>query len=353
MEQNLLEASARLRAAQAALGEAVRVSEPFPGRPPLWIEPLTPALREDIAAAAAWIVDRRAAIEQALLEFGAVLWRGFPVAESQAFERLLGSFTPFSRGYAGGVSDRKTVSGQVMEATRTPPEVYILIHQEMSYLPASPRLLAFFCRQPAASGGETVICDMRGMLEALPAGLRRKLIDEGVHYIRNLRSDEVDDWRAEPVYRHHAWQYWYDTRDRREVERQVTERGMSFQWKPDGSLKTWTAMPGVTTHPVTGELLFYNQIYAQRQHRLSVGEARAALLDEGYPDPAERPFVVAFGGGAPLSEAEFAAIHDELERRKVVFPWRSGDVMLVENRLTAHGRHPYAGERDVQVMLFE
>ncbi|MGE1070901.1 TauD/TfdA family dioxygenase [Pantoea agglomerans] len=35
------------------------------------------------------------------------------------------------------------------------------------------------------------------------------------------------------------------------------------------------------------------------------------------------------------------------------FDWRAGDVMLVENRITAHGRRPFNGPRDVQVMLFE
>jgi hypothetical protein len=44
-------------------------------------------------------------------------------------------------------------------------------------------------------------------------------------------------------------------------------------------------------------------------------------------------------------------IHNELERRKVAFPWQAGDVMILENKFTAHGRHPYEGHRDIQVML--
>jgi alpha-ketoglutarate-dependent taurine dioxygenase len=31
----------------------------------------------------------------------------------------------------------------------------------------------------------------------------------------------------------------------------------------------------------------------------------------------------------------------------VSFPWRRGDVMLLENMLTAHGRTPFSGPRKV------
>jgi len=46
-------------------------------------------------------------------------------------------------------------------------------------------------------------------------------------------------------------------------------------------------------------------------------------------------------------------MHAVFERRKLAFRWQAGDVMLVENRLTGHGRNPFAGARDVQVMLFQ
>lgn len=351
--QAVMDGSARLREAAEAFGPEVRVSEPFAGRPPLWIEPVAPALRQDLSAAAAWMAAHGAAIEAALLEFGGIVWRGFPVAGPGDFERLFDWLEPFSKGYAGGTSDRKAIAGKVMEATRTPPTVNILMHQEMSYLPFSPRLLAFYCAQPSETGGETVIGDMRGFLGALPADLRGKLVDKGVHYIRNLRSEAVDDWRGDPKWRHFSWQYWFDSQDPDEVGRQLAERGASFRWNDDGGLTFWTEMPATTVHPVTGEELFFNQVYAMQQHRLSVGEERAAALEGAYGHHTPRPYMCAFGNGDPLEDAQFMTIHEELERRKVAFAWQPGDVMLLENRLTCHGRHRFTGERDVQVMLFE
>ena len=345
--------SRRLAEARARFDDRVTLSEPFPGRPPLWIEPADARLGADLGAAARWMADHHKAIEEALLTFGAVLWRGFPLRDSEDFATMMADFEPYAQGYVGGTTDRKAIKGQVMEATRTPEEVYILLHQEMSYLPSNPRLVALYCKQPSPVGGETPICDMRGLLEALPAPLQDKLRHDNVRYVRNLRSEATQDWRAEPVYRHPTWQYRFDTDDRALVETQLAERGVGFRWEPDGGLTFWTELPGVTTHPVTGEQLFFNQMNSQIQHRLSVGEARAAVLDAAYGKDTPRPYSVAFGTGEPLSEDEFMDIHQEFERRKVVFSWRAGDFVIVENKLTAHGRHPFSGPRDVQVMLLE
>ena len=345
--------SDRLGAARRLFGTEVQLTEPFPDNPPLWIEPADETLRRDFDVAHRWMATNLAAIEQALLTFGAIVWRGFPVGSSEDFAALMDGFEPFAQGYAGGTSDRKVVTGNVMESTRTPPETNIPMHQEMSYMPVSPRLLAFYCRQPSLTGGETAIGDMRGLLEALPASLRRKLQGHDVEYVRNMRSETVDDWRAEEIYRHPTWQYRFETDDRAVIEGLLRERGAQFEWQPDESLTFWTRVPGITTHPVTGDVLFFNQMNSQVQHRLTVGEARAAAIDAAYGSDVARAYSVRFSNGEPLSEEEFLNIHAVFESRKIAFPWQAGDVMLIENRLTAHGRTPFTGPRDVQVMLFQ
>jgi hypothetical protein len=135
-------------------------------------------------------------------------------------------------------------------------------------------------------------------------------------------------------------------------EEQLCDRGITFQWEDDGSLSFWKQLPGVTRHPQTGQLLYFNQINSQGQHRVSIGDERADLMEAVYGNSVPRPYSVAFSDG-DLTEAEFMAIHEELEHRKVSFGWQAGDVMLLENKLTAHGRHSFSGHREVQVILFE
>lgn len=220
-------------------------------------------------------------------------------------------------------------------------------------MPDSPRALAFYCRQPPETGGETVICDMRGLLEEMPGPLRRKFEDVGACYVRNLRSADVDDWRARPEFRHATWQYWFDSEDREEISRKLDERDAEYSWNADGSLTFSNTRPATTVHPETGEKLYFNQLNSQIQNAYTIGEERAALLREHYGDHTAPPYAVRFGNGDPVTEEDYLAVRALFEGRKISFPWQAGDVMLLDNRLTAHGRHPFTGERDVQVMLFE
>lgn len=349
----LTRVSPRLARAHADFSGPVRLTEPFPGSPPLWIEPDDDALRSDMDALSRWMHENHAAIERALLSFGAVVWRGFPVADTDDFLRMMDGFEPYAQGYAGGTSDRKPIKGKAMEATRTPPHVYIQLHQEMSYMPGGPRALAFFCKQAPETGGETVICDMRGILEAMPAPLRARFEKGGARYIRNLRSAAVDDWRARPEFRHATWQYWFDSDDRQEVSQKLEAREAEYTWNADGSLTFWNTRPAVTVHPQTGETLYFNQLNSQIQNRWTVGEERAALLRDNYGDHTPTPYAVSFGNGDPVTDEDYLAVREIFEARKIAFTWQAGDVMLLENRLTGHGRHPFSGERDVQVMLFQ
>jgi hypothetical protein len=345
--------SDRLEATRSAFGEAVRLSEPFPGKPPLWIEPADPALRKDIVAAARWVAASKPAIEQALLLFGGIVWRGFPVKGPEAFADFLGSFAPFEKGYVAGLTDRKAIKGKVMESTRSPENFNILIHQEMSYLPHNPRLIAFYCNRPADEGGQTVIGDMRGLIEALPEALGARLAQGAIYGRHFLNRDNADDWRAEPRFAHPNWQYWFDTDDRERLSAQLDERGIVYEWQEDGGLKYWTKLPATLRHPATGELLSFNQLYAQTPHRLCVGDDYVDRMAEAYGNHTQRPYFLSFGDGSPFTEEDFMAIHQEMGRRKVEFEWQAGDVMLLDNKLTGHGRTPFRGERDVQVMLLD
>ena len=51
--------------------------------------------------------------------------------------------------------------------------------------------------------------------------------------------------------------------------------------------------------------------------------------------------------GALLAEVDPRDVRNAYEQERIVFPWQSGDVLLLDNMLTAHGREPYSGSREV------
>jgi hypothetical protein len=240
-----------------------------------------------------------------------------------------------------------------MESTRTPPEYRILLHQEMAYLATTPRLIGFYCHAASPVGGDTIIGDMRGVFEALPSHIQDKLLAKGVRYSRNLRDENVDDFRTDPRYIHGTWQDKFETRDRKVVEQQLEERGVTYKWEDDGSLSLWTVLPATINHPTTGQRLFFNQMYVQQQREECIGKTSVDLMNAAYGDHTLRPFITTFGDGEKLDPRDFYLMHDEFERRRVNFDWKAGDIMLLENKLCGHGRDPYQGHRDIQVMLLE
>jgi len=191
-------------------------------------------------------------------------------------------------------------------------------------------------------------------MEALPEALRNRFEENGLIYGRHFRDGTItDDWRADPRYRHHSWQYWFDTEDRIEIEQKLVEREINFEWLDDGTLRYWTHRPASIHHPATGEYLSFNQIYAQTAHRIVFGDEYMNMVEIAYGTDVPQPYFVHFGDGKPLTAEEFMTIHEEMERRKVAFQWQKGDVLLLENKLTAHGRHRVKGPREIQTMLFD
>jgi alpha-ketoglutarate-dependent taurine dioxygenase len=330
----------------------VRSSVPFESRPPLFVEPVDRQRSADLSEFLDWLKAKREALEAALLVHGAVVFRGFPFRETEDFERLVDLYPPHSQSYAGGGALRKAIKGRVMETTRIAPSVYLKMHQEMSYLPKNPRLLTFFCRKPAESGGATVIADMRRVTAALPRELLHKFEEKGVRYMRNLLSPDVHDERTNPLFGHNNWVANFGTSDRAAVEEACRERGLKFAWRDDGSLDISNQIAGVTRHPVTGERLYFNQAHVMIARHHAYGAEDFARLNAVYGD-SPRGYDAAFGDGTAISDSELDSIYAALEDEAIAFPWQAGDVMFVENKLVAHGRHPFTGQRDVQVALID
>ncbi len=336
------------------LGPGVEAGVPFPGNPPLELRPRGGDLAESIEAAGHWLALRADVIDWLLVRHGALLLRGFPVTGTDAFARLISHYRPHAAGYVGGATPRDAIKGTVYEATQVPPQVTILLHQEMAYLMEYPVKLAFFCNSPSDTGGETTVGDFRRFMEGLPDRFRRELHEKGVTYHRNFRVPGVA-YRSDgyPRIYHADLVQGFGTQNRRDIEQACERLGMTFEWEPDGGLSTHLSRPAFAEHPLTAERVYFNHVLTQIVSPDFLGETYEPYLDIYDRAGRTRPYHVTYGDGTEIDMADHQLVADGLAAATIVPGWHAGDVLLIDNIYTGHGRTPFTGRRDVQVALID
>jgi len=240
--------------------------------------------------------------------------------------------------YVEGSSPRTVLGDGLYTSTEYPPDQLISLHSELSYAHRWPARLFFHCVVAPATGGETPLADCRRVLELLPPDLVERFAERGVRYVRNMH-DGVGPGLS--------WTTVYETGDRGFVERYCREGDVDFRWRPDGGLWASQVRPGVVTHPVTGDRVWFNQ--ADQWHPSNLGpELSRAVVAGGR---GELPLDASYGDGTPFADDELAQVRDAFRRAMVTFPWREGDVLMVDNMRMAHGRMPFTGPRRVLVAM--
>jgi alpha-ketoglutarate-dependent taurine dioxygenase len=293
--------------------------------------------RDGAATLAAWTQEHGEWIGAALLEHGAVLFRGFGVDSEQAFRHASAALCGPLLDYVYRSTPRTTVGDRVYTATEYPAEVSIPMHNENAFQRTWPMKLAFCCVRPAATGGETPLARTAAVTRRIDPAILRAFAARGVMYVRNY-GHGVDL----------PWETTFQTSSPAEVEAYCAREGIACEWLPEGRLRTRQVCQGVARHPTTGEELWFNQ--AHLFHVSSLGPEQRDTLLELF-DEADLPRHACFGDGQPIDEATLEHVRRAYEAETSMFPWQAGDVLLVDNMLVAHGRTAFTGARRVLVAM--
>jgi alpha-ketoglutarate-dependent taurine dioxygenase len=315
--------------------EAIRTSYlESEGPLPLVIEP-----KESGFDLTTWTRDSRDYIETQLLKHGAILFRDFNITSTAGFEKLARALVPQLFEYHERSSPRTEISTGVYTSTNHPANQPIRFHNEHSYSHRWPMKIWFFCLQPAASGGATPIADGRKIFQLIDPKIRKRFIEKRVKYVRNY-----GDGFGLP------WQTAFQTTNKSDVDEYCRKASIQAEWRDGGRLRTTQIFRTIIPHQKTGEMVWFEHTAFFHITTLDPVLCEAFLADYQEED---LPFNTYYGDGSPIENSVLEAIREAYEQAAVSFQWRSKDVLLIDNVLTAHSREPYSGARKILVAMGE
>jgi hypothetical protein len=109
-----------------------------------------------------------------------------------------------------------------------------------------------------------------------------------------------------------------------------------LEWLADDRLRTRQTCRAVASHPSTAEMVWFNQAHLFHVSRLQP-EVREAMLSIFSEE--DLPRNVYYGDGSAIDPADLDCVCEAYEQEKIAFPWSTGDVLLLDNMLAAHGRN--------------
>lgn len=284
-----------------------------------------------------WVKENLAALKSELNCSGAILFRGFPVADAVGFDSFFAAFNYPNFTYKESLSNAVRINHTeyVFTANEAPKDVEIYLHNEMAQTPIHPDIISLFCEHAADQGGATVICRSDFIYEQLVLAepeLTHKLEQTGIKYTTMMPAEDAPESGQG-----RSWKGTLSVETVEQAENKLRSLGYSWQWNEDGSLSAQTAALAAIKTLQGGRKVFFNQIVA-------------AYL--GWNGVKENPGVaLCFGDDSAIGKDFLDTIVSIAKSQSYNLEWQDGDVAIVANNLAMHGRLPYSGQRKRKVLV--
>jgi alpha-ketoglutarate-dependent taurine dioxygenase len=281
---------------------------------------------------------RRELLRDRLALHGGILFRGFSNVDVDTFRQFIVAVSSGPLEYQERSSPRHEVGNSIYTSTDYPAKRSIFLHNEQSYNVTWPLHIFFHCAVAAPAGGATPLADCRKVYSRISKKTREKLESGGYCYARNFSEFLGVPWREA-----------FQTDHASVVEEYCRENDIDFTWGEDDTLSTRQIRPVVRTHPETGETIWFNHLTFFNISTLGE-EAAAALMAFGKD---QLPNNTYYADGSDLEPEVYAELSGAYLAEQVSFPWRAGDILMLDNMLVAHGREPFTPPREVVVGMAE
>ncbi|MEX0174082.1 TauD/TfdA family dioxygenase [Streptomyces sp. LMG1-1-1.1] len=284
----------------------------------------------------AWLRDTAETLRHHLLVHGAVLVHGLPLDGPGGLAEARDALGIAGHTPTEAFNDRTDFGDGILSPITWPGDRMLCPFQEGSFSRTYPTRVLTACVTPPDGDGRTHLSDTRRLIEHLPKPLADRVRTLGWTLARSFHEGFGISWRQA-----------FSVADRAALDDVFEAAGIEARWLPGGTLHTVRHRPGVIAHPVTGEECWFNQI---------------SFLNAGNLDPAERaimtkafgeylPMNSYLGDGSPFSDEDLAAILHAYDAVRTDVRWRSGDLLITDNIITAQGRSAFEGSPEFLIAL--
>ena len=135
------------------------------------------------------------------------------------------------------------------------------------------------------------------------------------------------------------------------MESKAKELGYHVTWDASGGLSAWQNRPAFSTHPATGEKVWFNQ--AHTHHASYYKPWPEQILFHFPPEtPDEKyPSHTYYGDGSEIEPEVIQHIRATSWACAVGFQWRRGDLLAMDNMAVQHARIGFTGPRKILAFL--
>ena len=284
-----------------------------------------------------WLKENKIFIELKLEEHGAIIFKDLPVKTAEDFDQFVSTFNYDTFTYEESLSNavRINKTDKVFTANEAPREVEIFLHHEMAQTPTYPKNIFFFCKSASETGGETPLCRSDQLYEALlkaDKALVESFEKFGVIYNSIMSSvDELISGQGR------SWQKTLGVSSKNDAEAKLSKLGYSWNWIEDDNLSVTTKTLQATKELGNGQKSFFNQVIA------------ASL---GWKKNSENQIApVRFGNGEEIKESYIELISELAQSLTLLRSWQDHDILLINNYRVMHGRKPFAGNKNRELLV--